>query len=55
MSISYSVLEVVAKVWTSRGGIRGSREVREATRSIVVTEMEKGSRGKVGLITGCLG
>ena len=46
------MLEVVAKVWTSRGGIRGSRKVHEDNRSIVVVEMEKGSRGKVGLVTG---
>ena len=52
MSISYSVLEVVVKIWTSRGGIRGSRKVREANRFIVVVEMEKGSRGKVGLVSG---
>ena len=54
MSISYSVLEVVAKVETSRGEIRGSRNVHQDNRSIVVVEMEKGSRGKVGLVTGCL-
>ena len=42
MIISYSVLEVVAKVWTSRGGIGGSRKVREGNRSIVVTEMKEG-------------
>ena len=42
MSMSYSVLEILAKVWTSRGGIRGSRKVHEDNRSIAVTEMEKG-------------
>ena len=47
MSISYSVLEILAKVWTSRGGIKGSRKVCEANRSIVVTEM-KGGRVEKG-------
>ena len=42
VSLSYSVLEILAKVWTSRGGIRGSRNVCEGNRTIVVTKMKEG-------------